>query len=153
MKHTQLPMGLILIGIGAGIAMMIVLWTADTGPAKDPAQPHAAGIDPGPDRDHQTTMHTDPSQPSGQPQPAAPPASGSAPRLSPAGSRSTITATGVADNEASVDGKTVYTMDRLPRGTSGIYWVRDSDGRLIQVAVDVPGQDSPAGPQGNGPDE
>lgn len=39
----------------------------------------------------------------------------------------------------------IYTMDTLPQDKSGVYWVRDSDGNLNRISVDVPGEDSPIG--------
>lgn len=51
----------------------------------------------------------------------------------------------VPDDEAPREEREIYTMETLPQGKSGIYWVRDSDGNVLQIAVDVPGTNSPVG--------
>ena len=144
-KNTRTLKGLLLIMFGAGIAMMIVLWNIDTGPSENHTQPKTTDIDQGPVRAVGTTTNNQSSQPSDQQkQPVIPPSdSTNLPRLDEV--PSTVETNLTEGGEFTPDGGKIYTMDTIPMDKSGIYWVRDSEGNLEQIAVDVPGPDSAAG--------
>ena len=142
---TRSRKGLLILLTVAGVAVVILLWSLNTAPPEEPAQPPYSGLAQGPDHQAGAAASEDPFRSAGPPE-AVIPSTGS---TNLRGSDE-MPAQAIADvsegREGPSDGRRIYTMDSLPRDKSGIYWVRNADGSIEEIAVDVPGPNSPIGP-------
>ncbi len=143
--NTKTHMWLLIMLFGAGTVMMIVLWNTDKASSENYSPPQANGIDQSPDQDSRMIANNNSFQSSDQPtQPVITPVN-RIDRSNLDEIRSAVDANLTEGDETFHDENQIYTMDTLPQDKSGSYWVRDSDGNLNQIAVDIPGPDSAIG--------
>lgn len=144
-KNTKPRKWLLIAVFGVGIAMMIVLWNMDSGSPENHAQPQANGIDQMPGQESGTIADDNSLQPAGQQKQVAAPPSDSTDLPDPDETPPVVETNLTEGGETAPDGSKIYTMDTLPMDKSGTYWVKDADGNVQQIAVDVSGPDSPVG--------